>query len=192
MKLQTALTLLLAIGILSGCSSMKATSEHDREFDFGKIKTYQWINGPEEILDTANTYINEDIQKALDTELANRGLRKTSDETAADVQVAYYIKLQEHQEYASVGTDEREFPGGFIYNRENNNWSYVERDPDLNAYTVEIGKLTVLIYDADTGKRIWRGNLQTEIDRSRPQDKQQARIRAAAKKLIARLPATAD
>ncbi len=192
MKLQTALTLILATGILAGCSSMRATSEYNREFDFGRIQTYQWIGGPEEILDTADTYINEDIQKALDTELANRGLRKTSDKTAADVQVAYYIKLQEHQEYASIGMDERDFSGGFIYSRENNNWGYVERNPDLNAYTVEIGKLTVLIYDADTGKRIWRGNLQTEIDRSRPHDKQQARIHAAAKKLMDRLPATSN
>ncbi|MEN8254660.1 MAG: DUF4136 domain-containing protein [Verrucomicrobiota bacterium] len=192
MKFNTVLALALATGILSGCSSMKATSEHDREFDFGKIQTYQWIDGPEEIPDTADTYINEDIQKALDAELANRGLQQTSDENAADVQVAYYIKLQEHQEYASVGMGEREFPRGFIYSRENSTWGHAEQDPDLNAYTVEIGKLTVLIYDADTGKRIWRGNLQTEIDRSRPQDKQQAHIRAAAKKLIARLPATTD
>ena len=192
MKFNTVLALAFATGILSGCSSMKATSEHDREFDFGKIQTYQWIDGPEEILDTADTYINGDIQKALDTELANRGLRQTSDENVADVQVAYYIKLKEHQEYASIDMSDRDFSGGFIYSRENSNWGYAERDPDLNAYTVEIGKLTVLIYDADTGKRIWRGNLQTEIDRSRPPDKQQARIRAAAKKLIARLPSTAD
>jgi len=182
---------LLALTVLAtGCNSMKATSEHDREFDFGKIQTYQWINGPEEILDDADTYINEDIQKALDTELANRGLRQT--DASADVQVAYYIKLQEHQEYAAIGTKERDFSGGFVYNRENSNWSYAEREPDLNAYTIETGNLTVLIYDAETGRRVWRGNLKTKIDRSRPEEKQQAHIRAAAKKLIARLPAISN
>ena len=38
MKFNAVLALAFATGILSGCSSMKATSEHDREFDFGKIQ----------------------------------------------------------------------------------------------------------------------------------------------------------
>jgi len=176
----------------TSCTSMKATSEHDHEFDFGKIKTYQWIDGPEEILDDADTYINEDIQKALNAELTNRGLRQVPDAGTADVQVAYYVKLREEVEYTdSANRDEREFSGGFVYNRESSGWNYEEREPDLNIYTVEIGKLTVLIYETETGKRIWRGNLQTKLDRSRPEDKQLARIHTAAEKLMARLPATA-
>lgn len=193
MKFNAVLALALATGILSGCSSMKATSEHDREFDFGKIQTYQWIDGPEEILDEADTYINEDIQKALNDELANRGLRQTPDGTAADVQVAYYVKLREELEYTdSANRAEREFSGGFVYSRESSSWNYQEREPDLNIYAVEIGTLTVLIYDTETGKRIWRGNLQTKIDRSLPEDKQQARIQKAAEKLMARLPSTSN
>jgi len=49
-----------------------------------------------------------------------------------------------------------------------------------------------LIYDAESGRRVWRGNLKTKIDRSRPEEKQQTHIHAAAKKLIARLPAISD
>lgn len=185
MKFNTVLALALLAGILSGCSSMKATSEHDQEFNFGKIKTYQWIDGPEEILDDADTYINEDIQKAVDAELTRRGLRHVPE--AADMQVAYYVKLKEEVEY-STNHDGRDFSGGFSYSRASSSWNYQEREPDLNIYTVEIGTLTVLVYDARTGQRIWRGNLQTKLDRSRPEDQRQARIRAAAKKLMARFP----
>jgi len=192
MNIKSIFAALALIAFMTGCNSMKVTSEQDRSFDFGTIQTYQWIDGPAEILDDADTYINEDIQKALNTELANRGLRQTQDASAANVQVAYYVKLKEEQEYTtSAPPDDRDFSGGFVYNRESKSWSYAEREPDLNVYAVEVGTLTVLIYDAKTGKRIWKGKLKTEIDRSRPEDKQLARIRTAAEKLMARLPATA-
>lgn len=193
MKLVTALNLTCLLGILSGCSSMKATSEHDKEFDFSQIQSYQWIDGPEEILDKADTYINEDIQTALNSELISRGLQQASDSATADVQVAYYVKLREEQEYTdSTNPAERDFSGGIVYSRESSSWSYAEREPDVNIYTVEIGTLTVLIYDTKTGDRVWRGNLQTKIDRSQPKDKRQARINEAAKKIMARLPAAKD
>ncbi|MEN7973837.1 MAG: DUF4136 domain-containing protein [Verrucomicrobiota bacterium] len=187
MNFKTALPLALAAGILSGCSSMKATSEHDKKFDFGRIETYQWIDGPEEILNEADTYITEDIQAALNIELGNQGLKQVPDTDKADVQVAYYMKLREEVAY-SANHDNRDFSGGFVYSRENSSWNYAERDPDLNAYTIETGTLTVLIYDTRTGNRIWRGNLQTKIDRSDPNEKKQALIRKAAEKLIARFP----
>ena len=85
MKINPLPALLTLTLFATGCSSMKATSERDKEFDFGQIKSYQWVDGPEEILDKSDTYINEDIQKALNTELVNRGLLQISDGAAADV-----------------------------------------------------------------------------------------------------------
>ena len=189
MNLKPALPLFAALAVLSGCGTMKTTSERNPDFDFAAIRTYQWIDGPAEILDEADTYINEDIQTALDTELARRNLRPVGTVAEADVQVAYYVKLREEQKYTSHATgDERDFSGGFVYRRESKSWSYDEREPDLNVYAIEIGTLTVLLYDAETGKRIWKGTLKTEIDRSQPKDNQQVRIRTAAEKLMARFP----
>ena len=191
MKIRPVYALLALIVFVTGCSSMKVTSERDEAFDFSQIQTYQWIDGPEEILNKADTYINEDIQKALNTELVNRGLRQTSD--AADVQVAYYVKLREEMQYTDPAErNEHDFSGGFVYNRDGSGWNYAEREPDLNIYTVEIGTMTVLIYNTETGERVWRGTLQTELDRSQPKEKKEARIRAAATKLMARLPATSN
>ncbi len=186
MNIKTVLPLLAALAVLSGCGTTKTTSERDRDFDFSRVQTYQWIDGPAEILDEADTYINEDIRQALDTELARRGLRPAME---ADMQVAYYVKLKEGHEYTSPAThDDRDFSGGFVYRRESKSWSYDEREPDLNVYAIEIGTLTMLVYDAETGKRIWKGTLKTEIDRSQPKDNQQTRIRTAAEKLMARFP----
>ena len=189
MNIKTTLPLLATLAVLSGCGTMKVSSEHDPNFDFGTIQTYKWIDGPADILDKADTYINEDIQKALDTELTQRNLRPVTDIAEADVQVAYYVKLKEEHEYTAPATsDERDFSGGFVYSRESKSWSYDEREPDLNVYAIEVGTLTLLAYDAETGKRIWKGTLKTEIDRSQPTDNQQTRIRTAAEKLMARFP----
>ena len=168
---------------------MKVTSEHDSRFNFSKIQTYQWVNGPTDILDKEDTYINEDIQKALNSELVKLGMQQVSDASKADMQIAYYVKLKEELEYTDLAHQgERDFSGGFVYNRSNSSWSYEEREPDLNIYAVETGTLSVLAYDAKTGKRIWRGNLQTKIDRSQPKEQQQELIRIAAEKLLNRFP----
>lgn len=190
MNIKTTLSLLAALSLLSGCSTMKVTSKHDPDFDFGKIQTYQWIDGPADILGKADTVINEDVQQALDAELAQRGFQSLADSAEVDVQVAHYVKLKEEREYTSSETqDSRDFSGGFVYRRESKSWSYDEREPDLNIYAIEVGTLTVLVYDAKSGKRIWKGTLKTEIDRSQPKNNQQTLIRTAVEKLMKRFPA---
>ena len=182
---------LLILSVLAGCNSMKVTTEQTDTYHFESIKTYQWVEGPEEVLDDADTYIN--IQKALNTQLVKRGFKQVLDAADADIQVAYYLKLKEQQEYAAISNqDEPAFSGGLVYSRDNKSWSYKEREPDIIVYAVEIGTLTVLVYDADTGERIWRGKLRTHIDRSLPDEQRLNLIQDAAEKLIARLPSESN
>ena len=192
MNIQPILPALVLAALLTGCNTMKVTSEHDQSHDFSTIKTYRWIDGPAEILDGADTYINENIQAALDNELRKIGLRAVSNTATEDIQVAYYVKLKEETEYTKTNQQDRDFSGGFVYNREKSGWSYDEREPDLNIYTIETGTLTLLAYNSETGERIWRGNLKTKIDRSLPRGEQQERIRNAAKKLLKHFPKTGE
>lgn len=188
MNIKPIIALVAATTVVAGCSSMKVSSEQAQDYDFSTIKTFLWVDGPEEILNEDDTYINGDIQKALAAEFANLGLQQVTNADSADVRTAYYVKLREEFEYtAPAQREESDFSGGFVYNRDSN-WSYEEREPDLNVYAVEIGTLTVLVYDAKSGRRVWRGNLQTEIDRSKSEEEQQERIQIAAQKLISRFP----
>ncbi len=184
MNILNLFSTIILVALLAGCNTMKVTSEPDSSYDFSTIKTYQWIAGPSEILEGSDTYINKDIQLALSQEFEKKDLQSVSSATLADVQIAYYVKLKEEMEYTKTNPYERDFSGGFVYSREQGSWSYGEREPDLNIYTVEIGTLTVLVYDTQTGIRIWRGNLKTKIDRSRPPEQQQERIQQAAEKLL--------
>jgi len=186
MNIKSIAVLLAATLLAAGCSTMKTSSESDPAYDFGTISTYQWIDGPAKILESADTYISEDVPLAIDHELAKLNLKRVS--TNADMQVAYYLKLKEQQEYTNTAQQDRDFSGGFTYNRDSKAWNYEERQPDINVYTVEIGTLAVLAYDAKTGKRIWKGTLKTKIDRSRPREEQIELIQTAAEKLMAKFP----
>lgn len=187
MKLKALAPLLLSTSILAGCGTMKATSERNPAYPFSTIKTYRWINDPAKTPDDASPYLTADTLKALDSELAQRGLQSTP--TRADVHATYYIQLKEELEYASSERPgESHFSGGLVYNRKTSQWKYEERKPDLTAYTIEIGTLTLLFRDAKTGDPIWRGTVKEKLDRSLPKEQQLEQIYRATKKLMARFP----
>lgn len=189
MNIKTNCALSVLTLLAAGCSSMKVTSDQQAGYDFATINTYQWIPGPAEILNEKDTYINEDIQGSLNAELKQIGMDEATEKTDADMHIAYYVKLKEELEYTDMAPqDEPQLSGGFVYNRDKKNWKFEEREPDINVYAVEIGTLTVLAYDAETGERIWRGTLRTKLDRSKP-EQHKALIDLAAEKLMSRFPA---
>lgn len=193
MKFITAISFITVSVILTGCSSMKVSCELNRPFDYSSVKTFQWIDAPEEVLKEDNIYTNENIQKALNNELSAKGWQQVLETPVADIQAAYYIKLEEHTEYSGpAGEPESELSGGFVYSSRDGKWNYREQEPDLNAYTVETGILHLLLYDAETGNGIWHGTLETGIDRSKPLEKQREMFRKISRKLTAQIPAGAN
>ncbi|MCF7817164.1 MAG: DUF4136 domain-containing protein [Kiritimatiellales bacterium] len=192
MNIKSIAALLVLVFFAASCSTMKVTSESDKSYRFDTMHTYQWIDGPAEILNEEDTYTNEDIKKALIHELANHNMRQVGNATEADVQIAYYVKLKEEHQYTDLAQrEDGEISGGLVYSRESGSWKLAEREPDLNVYAVEIGTLTVLCYDAKTGQKVWCGTLKTKIDRSQPKERQQERIGIAATKLMDRFPVRA-
>jgi hypothetical protein len=49
----------------------------------------------------------------------------------------------------------------------------------------------MIITDTASGKRVWRGTLNTNLDRSAPIEKQQELFQRAARKLLGQLPVKA-
>lgn len=172
----------------AGCNTMRTTSEQDSNYDFNPVKTYQWVDGPADLFDDVDAYIHQDIRNGLTAVLSQRGLRAVENEDEAQLKMVHYVKLTEDYEYTEASPVERDFSGGFVYRRDTKNWHYAEREPDLNAYVVETGTLTVLAYDAQTGLRVWRGTLSTEIKRGQSPAEQAERIRLATQKLMSQFP----
>lgn len=189
MKFIPTLLLTSALITLSGCSSMKVTSKRNGSFDFSKVKTYEWVQAPANILEEKDTYNNSNMLQALDQELAHKKWTSVFTSDEADIQVSYFIKTEKHTEYAGPSvSEEPRLTGGFTYNRNSGNWNYNNQQPDLNAYTVETGTLTLLILNAESGKLLWTGSLKTRLDRSLPADKLQKIFERIARKMIVQLP----
>lgn len=184
MKHTATLMALVFTTILLGCSSMKVTSEKAAQFDFSAVRTYEWVQAPEEIMNQDDTLLDASLQQALNNELAARGWKQTLETSEADIQVVYYIKLCEQERYSEPpSSEEASMTGGFTFNRNTETWGYRNNEPDLNVYSVEIGTLSLLFYDAKTGEKVWTGSLQTKLERSAPIEKQRERIRLVAHKI---------
>lgn len=179
---------LLTIALLGGCARMKVSSKTDPAYDFNRITTYQWIDTPNDILEQDDTYLNINMQKALNNELATRGWKQVLDAAEASVQVTYYFKTKTHQEVSETAPEqESEFSGGVVFDRSKREWNYKKRKPEQIVYMIETGTLHFIMNDAQNGKCIWRGMLQTEIDRSQPPEKRNELFRQIARKLFQEL-----
>lgn len=187
MKITAVSACIAALLLMSGCARMQVSSETESDYDFSRIRTYQWIEPSRDILEQEGTYLNQNLQQALNNELAARGWRQVLETGGATVQVTYYVKIKEHQEYVEPATrSESEFAGGLVYNKDG--WNYQEREPEQLVYTIETGTLQMMITDTASGTRIWRGTLQTKLDRSQPIEQQQELFQRAARKLLEQLP----
>jgi len=190
MKFSGYAVLALSALLLSSCSKLKVKSETLSDYDFSNVKTYEWVQAPDEIINEDDTYISENVQIALNNELSGRGWKQVLETEQADIQIVYYVKLAEHEEYAGPANsgEESQLTGGFTYNNSKGSWGYNEGQSDLNVYTIEVGTLTLLIYDAQTGEKLWNGTLETRIEREMPIEKHKEELARVARKIISRIP----
>lgn len=189
MKFEFLLPFVAGSLMLCGCSSMKIKSSADPHFNFSKVRTFHWVEAPTEILNRNDTILNDTLQNLLTGRFIARGWKQLSGNTTADVQVVYYIKLNEHQEHTVPPENaEPRIAGGFTYNPQTEKWNYSNHNPELNVYTVETGELILIIYDSRTGTTVWHGSLKTRLNRSSPPGKLRETLRQAANRITARIP----
>ncbi len=191
MKFSVLSLLALTALLFSGCAKLKVQSDTLSNYDFSNVKTYEWVQAPDEVINEDDTYLSEKVQRALNNELAGRGWKQVLETAQADIQIIYYVKLAEHEEYTGPATnsgEESQLTGGFTYNNSKGSWGYNEGQSDLNAYTIEVGTLTLLIYEAQTGEKLWKGTLETRIERELPVEKHKEELTRVARKIISRIP----
>lgn len=189
MKYTAYALLALSAVLFAGCSSTKVQSSTLTDFDFSRVQTYEWVQAPKKILHESDTYLSENLQTALNDELAGRGWKQVQETDKADLEIVYYMKLQEHTEYAGpAGKGETQLTGGFTYSTSKGSWDYNDGQSDLSAYTIEVGTVTLLIYDAETGDKLWTGTLETRLNRTTPAEKHRKAMEKIARKIAARIP----
>lgn len=174
---------------LTGCTSMKTTSDRKAEYDFAQIDRYEWVQASDEILSADNTYVSDYLLKEIDNKLAARDWERVYTSDDADVQIIYFVKLAEHTEYTGPAeTEEPRVTGGITFRRDTGTWAANGQEPDMNVYTIETGTLNLTIRNAESGEPIWVGTLTTRVDRSLPLDKQVKAFQKIARKIEAQIP----
>ena len=81
--------LFLSLIILGACSSIKVTSDYDKEADFTKYKTFEYYGWAEESDKILNRFQKERIESAFGDEFAKRGLKYVKE--GGDMVVSLYV-----------------------------------------------------------------------------------------------------
>jgi len=169
--LGTVVTLCMAAPVLAQDVSYNAMPGAD----FAKFKTYKWvaIDGAEK----PDQIVDQQIKQAVDTQLAAKGLTKSTGDTA-DLLVGYQVAVNQEREWNAYGTG---MGVGYGYRMGGGMTT-------ATSSTINIGTLGVDIYDSAVKQLVWRGSATKTLDTKVNPEKRQKNIDKAVTKLLKNYP----
>ena len=151
--------------------------------DFAKYKTYKWarvpkVQYPDQIVDTQ-------IMQAIDAQLAQKGLTKSSGDEA-DLVVTYQAAVDQEKQWNTFSTGDG---GGWGYGRWGGWGGYGGMSTTTTtSETIRIGTLAVDIYDAAAKNQIWKGQATKTLGSGKDPAKVNKNINKAMEKLFKKYP----
>ena len=141
--------------------------DYDRSANFSAYKTYQWLD--RRPVAAGDELLDQDIKRAVDEQLAGKGLRRVDAE--GELQVSYQGAVSQEKEYDSLG-----FGPGW--------WG----DRRVTTSTIQVGKLVIELFDAAAGHLVWRGSAAETLDLKKDPDKNYRNLQKAMAKLFRNYP----
>ena len=163
MKLIVFLTLLCA-GTITPAQDVQYN--YDRDTDFAAYKTYQWVERERRI---ADQLVDKDIRRAIDGQLAQKGLQKV--ERGGDLYLRYQTAVDREKQINAWSMGPR--------------WSGMAR---ANTSTVEVGTLVINMYDPAKKQLVWRGSVSKTLNLKKDPDKNYKNLEKAVAKLLRNYP----
>ena len=160
--------LLLLVGTLSACATIKTGSHFDATTNFAAYKSFSWIDNEPYI--SAPSAIPVDalsksmIKAEIQAQLERLGYTFTDSRNNADFVVAYTIGTRDEIRVNSYPSNYRGYWGWHVP------YSYYYFH-DISVHTYTTGTLGVDIFDNKSGKPVWHGWAEktvTDSDRSNP------------------------
>ncbi len=149
--------------------------------NFAAYKTYQWVDAggavPDELID-------QSIKRAIDEQLAQKGLTKV--DKNADLYVSYQAVIREEKAINLLGSSNN--LGGF--GPWDGGWGGGLRTGSLQGQTstIPVGTLLVNLYDAGNKQMIWRGDATKTVELKKDPDKNYKNLQKAMTKLFKNYP----
>ena len=177
-----------ALAALATAQKIKVESQFDQKADFAAIRTYSWLPSPPIKRETAPDAVTDPglshevlgphIQKAVDRELAARGLKRI-DSSEPDVQVVYYASLNIGMATADIGS----------YYMYTTGWALPPvPQSTINLEVFERGTIVIDMIRRNSKTAIWRGTVGTNVNSENGLDKRVARIDDAMARVFERFP----
>ena len=178
MRLTKWLTFLPALFLMITCAySQDIHYNYDRGANFAGYKTYQWVDLPGPGGAVPDQLIDQDIKRAVDEQLAQKGLTKV--EKDADLYIGYQAVILLEKGVNLFGTRDG-FGGGA------GGWSSASVQGQTS--TIPVGTLVVDVYDREKKQLVWRGDATKTIDLHKDPDKNYKNLQKAMTKLFKNYP----
>ena len=183
MRFTKWLILLPALLFMITCAySQDVHYDYDRNANFGAYKTYHWVDLPGPGVKVLDQLIDQDIKRAVDEQLAQKGLTRV--ETGGDLQVGYHAILREEKAVNLNGFGTGAHPWGWGGGLGGFNGATVTGQTS----TITNGTLMIDLYDPAKKQLIWRGDAGKTIDIKKNPDKNYKNLQKAVAKLFKNYP----
>ena len=149
--------------------------DYDRSARFNDYKTYQWVDYKP--VAPGDQLLDQDIKRAVDEQLAGKGLRRV--ESGGDLLVGYQAGVSQEKEFNAIGSSGWG-PWAGPYGM--GDWGRV------TTSTIDVGKLTVGLFDPATKQLVWRGAASKTLNISMDPDKNYRNLEKAMAKLFRNYP----
>ncbi len=151
---------------------------YDRGANFASYKTYQWVDIPGGAV--PDQLINRDIKRAIDEQLAQKGLVPV--EKDADLYIGYQAIISLEKSVNLWGSSNNVGGLGPL------GGGLRTGDVQGQTSTIPVGILVVDLYDIGRKQLIWRGDASKTIDLNRDPDKNYKNLQKAMAKLFKNYP----
>ncbi len=176
--LRAVLVLAVIVGVVGPAVAQDVRYNALPGTDFTKFKTYKWvkIQGAE----YPDDITNQQIQGAIDKQLAAKGLTKTDDEKA-DLYVGYQVAVAQEKEWNTYGTG-ASWGYGPRWGAWGGGWT------TTTSSTINVGTLGVDMYDQASKKLVWRGAASKTLDPQAKPEKRLKNLDKAMAKMLKNFP----
>ncbi len=149
--------------------------DYDRSVNFSAYKTYQWVDYKK--VDVADQLLDRDIKRAVDEQLAGKGLRRV--DNGGDLIIGYDAGISQEKEFDSLGSG-----WGGPWWGPWGNWG----NNRVTSSTIDVGKLVIGIFDPANKQLVWRGFASKTLDLKKDPEKNYQTLEKAMAKLFKNYP----
>lgn len=174
--------LVAAVFLLASVYAQEVHYNYDRGASFSSYKTYEWVDLPGPGGKVPDQLIDQSIQRAVDEQLAAKGLTKV--EQGGDLLVGYHAIIHEEK---GINLNASGFGGG-PWGGWGGLGGFSSGTVTGQTSTITTGMLLVDLYDPAKKQLIWRGDASKTLDLKKDADKNYRQLQKAMAKLFKNYP----